>query len=116
MFITCSACGQESLLKREPRYEGFTKVGEILSCAGCGHVYASEEEVQVKPPSAPKVFDESDAPRTVKVFRENEAGDLCHRCKHYVVNPFVQRCSLRNKPVEATDTCPRFAKKVIPRI
>lgn len=111
--ILCSVCGKESLLKREPRYDGFKKVGERLTCAECGHEYASEAEVPFKQARKPRVFDASDAVKQVKVFRDNEAGNLCRFCKHYVVNPFVQRCSLRNKSVEATDSCPRFEKKKI---
>jgi hypothetical protein len=58
------------------------------------------------------VFDESDAPRVVKVFDETEAERLCRHCQHYVVNPFVQRCSRHGKVVEATDTCRDFEKKI----
>lgn len=111
--IICTGCGQESLLKREPRYEGFKKTGESLSCASCGHEYASEEEVPFKQKAGPKVFDASDAPRAIKVFRENEAEQLCRHCRHFVVNPFIQRCSLHGKQVEATDSCSRFTKKAV---
>jgi hypothetical protein len=111
--INCVACGQESLLKREPKYEGFTKVGERLTCFSCGHEYATEEEEPYKVRRAPKVFDDSDTPKTIKVFKQHEADRLCRYCKHYVVNPFLQRCALRGKLVEATDTCERFEKKVI---
>jgi len=110
--IICSACGKESLLKRVPKYDGFKKVGESLTCTDCGHEYASEEEVPFKQKGAPKVFDASDAPRTVKVFRENEADRLCRHCKHFVVNPFLQRCGKHGGLVEATDSCRDFEKKV----
>lgn len=114
--IECHVCGRDSLLKREPRYEGFKKVGEILTCASCGHEYASEADVPFKQKATPKIFDASDAPRTVKVFRENEAENLCRYCKHFVVNPFLQRCGRTGKLVEATDTCRDFQKKVVPKI
>jgi hypothetical protein len=114
--IICAGCGQESLLRREPVYEGFKKVGEILTCAACGHDYASEEEVPFKQKAAPQVFDASDAPRTIKVFRENEAETLCRHCKHFVVNPFLQRCGRHAKSVEATDSCRDFEKKPVPKL
>lgn len=114
--IECSACGQESLLKRVPKYDGFKKIGEALVCAACGHEYASEAEVPFKQKRALKIFDDSDAPRVIKLFREDEVENLCHHCKHYVVNPFIQRCGKFGKTVEATDTCPSFEKKVIPKI
>ena len=111
--ILCGACGQESLLKRVPKFDGFKKVGESLTCASCGHEYADEAEVPFKQRRKPKVFDDSDMPRVVKVFDESEAERLCRHCQHYVVNPFVQRCSKHGKVVEATDTCRDFVKKII---
>ncbi len=111
--IICGFCGQESLLKRMPKFDGFKKVGETLTCAACGHEYDDEAEVPFKQRQKPKVFDESDASRPVKVFDESEAERLCRHCKHYVVNPFVQRCSKHGKVVEATDTCRAFEKKPI---
>lgn len=114
--IICTECGRESLLKREPQYGGFKKVGETLACASCGHEFASEDEVPFKQKAAPNIFDASDAPRTIKVFRENEAETLCRHCKHFVVNPFLQRCGKHGKIVEATDSCRDFEKKGVPRI
>ena len=114
--IICSACGQESLLKREPNFEGFKKVGEVLTCAACGHEYASEEDVPFKQKATVKVFDESDASRTVRVFRDHEADHLCRHCRNFVVNPFLQRCGKHGRLVEATDTCRDFEKKSLPKI
>lgn len=108
--IICEACGQESLLKRAPKYDGFKRVGETLTCASCGHEYADESVVPFKQRHKPKVFDESDAPRVVNVFDQADVERLCRHCKHYVVNPFVQRCGKHGKIVEATDTCRDFEK------
>ena len=46
--IICSECGADALIRREPVYEGFKKVGEELSCPACGHKYDSEEDVPFK--------------------------------------------------------------------
>jgi len=109
--IICSACGAESLLKRAPQYEGFKKIGETLSCAACGHVYADEAAVPFKRTGKPRVFGESDAPRAIRVFADDEKGKACRYCAHYVVNPFTQRCSLHRKTVEATDFCGQFQRQ-----
>ena len=114
--IICPACGEEGFLKREPRYEGFRKVGECLSCSSCGHEFADEADVPYKNRSRPKVFDSSDAPRNVKVFDSNEAERLCRHCRHYVVNPFLQRCGRHGRLVEATDSCRDFEKKPVPKL
>ena len=107
--IRCSACGAEALLVRTPRYDdGFKKVGETLKCSSCGHEYAREEDVPFQAVSKPRVFDESDALKKVEIFQESEKGRFCHYCRHYVVNPFTQRCSRHGKEVEATDVCGDF--------
>ena len=61
------------------------------------------------------MFSENDRPRPVKVFREDEKGQMCRYCAEYVVNPFLQRCNLHRCEVEATDTCPHFTPKPPPK-
>jgi DNA-directed RNA polymerase subunit RPC12/RpoP len=109
--VRCSACGEESFLKPVPKYDGFRKVGEVLKCASCGHEFASETEAPAVLKARPGIFDESDAPRVVKVFDEGERGRLCRYCRHFIVNPFTQRCGRHQKVVEATDTCLDFESK-----
>ena len=55
-----------------------------------------------------KVFTESDKSRRVDVFEDHEKQSTCRYCEHYVVNPFTQRCGLRFREVEATDSCGDF--------
>ena len=108
--ILCSACGADALLVRRARYDGFARVGDILTCSACGHEFASEGEVPFKEgPRRPRVFTADDASRKVEVFRADEKGRTCRYCRHYVVNPFTQRCGLSFRKVEATDTCGEFA-------
>lgn len=107
--ILCSHCGADTLLKREAVYDGFTKVGEKLTCSRCGFEYASEAEVPFKQKqAAPRVFTEADRSAKVEVFDEGENSRLCRYCANYIVNPFTQYCSLHRKEVQATDTCPQF--------
>ena len=112
--LRCPACARDSWLLRKPRYDGFTKTGESLTCALCGHEFASEAEIAFKGSRKPKVFSEDDRPRPVKVFREDEKGKMCRYCAEYVVNPFLQRCGLHRCEVQATDTCPHFRPKPPP--
>ncbi len=109
--ILCSACQAEALLIRTPKYDGFTRVGEVLTCAACGHEYSDEEAVPFKAKQALHVFTEDDRPEQVEVFEEGETERLCRYCQNYVVNPFMQWCAHHNKEVEATDTCKDFEKK-----
>jgi DNA-directed RNA polymerase subunit RPC12/RpoP len=109
--IVCAACGAETLLRREPKYDGFKKVGETLRCAACGHAYANEEAVPFKMHKAARLFGEEDRFRKVDVFEGDEKGRNCRHCRHYLVNPFTQRCGRRFKEVQATDVCPDFERK-----
>ncbi len=113
--INCPACGRETLLLRQPKYEGFTKVGETFSCASCGHEFATEAEIPFKGHEAPKIFTEADRSKDVKVFEAGEADRICRNCVNYVVNPFLQWCAFHKKEVQATDTCDHFSKKPEPK-
>ena len=107
--LICSACGAEAFLSREPLYDGFTKVGEMLSCSACGFVFESEEQIPFKEKKVdPVVFTDADRSEKVEVFAEGENKRLCRYCAHYVVNPFMQFCSRHKKEVQATDSCSEF--------
>jgi hypothetical protein len=106
--IVCTACGADTLVKREPVYEGFRKVGERFLCAACGFEFADEEAVPFKEAKRPSVFGDDDRPAKVELFTADEKGRNCRHCRHYVVNPFTQRCGLHMMVVQATDCCGDF--------
>ena len=108
--IICTACGAEVFVRRQPLYEGFVKVGVNFVCVSCGHVYKSEDEVPFKEIKRPDIFNADDAVKKIEVFKDDENERSCRYCKHYVVNPFTQRCGLHLKVVEATDICDNFEK------
>ena len=112
--IVCTACGADTLVRREPKYDGFKKVGEILTCTACGHEFASEEDVPFKQKRKAEVFSEADRSRKIEVFSEDDKGRTCRLCGHYVVNPFTQRCGLNHRIVQATDSCVKFEEKKSP--
>ncbi|MBN2302647.1 MAG: hypothetical protein JXN60_09040 [Lentisphaerae bacterium] len=109
--IICSQCGADTFVRREPRYEGFSKVGENCVCVACGHVYENENDVPFKKKQQVSVFDADDVPVKIEIFKDNERHRNCRYCKHYLVNPFTQRCGLHDKPVAATDYCDEFELK-----
>lgn len=106
--IDCPGCGRETLLRREPVYEGFKRTGDKLSCSACGHVFADGAGVPFKSKRNIDLFDRKDIPPPPLVFKGDETARLCRHCSEYVVNPFIQRCSRLKKEVEATDTCEHF--------
>ena len=80
--IRCPACGRDAWLAREPKYDGFVRVGERLSCALCAHEFASEAEIPFKEGGGPKVFTEADPPRPVRIFCEDQTAGPCRHVAH----------------------------------
>ncbi len=109
--IVCTACGKETLVRREAVFDGFRKTGERFICISCGHAYADEAAVPFKIRRAASLFTEADRSKQVEIFRSDEKGHNCRHCRHYVKNPFIQRCALHNREVEATDLCDQFDPK-----
>ena len=107
--IVCPACGEAALLRREPVYDGLRKTGEKLSCFECGHRFADEDSVPFKRARRPSILDDDDAPSVSAVFSADERNRCCRHCRHYLVNPFTQRCAVHKREVTATDLCDRFA-------
>ncbi len=111
MQISCTACGEETFVRREPVYDGFTKIGERFICTACGHEFENEDEVPFATTrKRPDVFSDSDRSKTLSIFDDDERQKNCRYCRHYVVNPFTQRCGLHDKEVQATDICFDFEK------
>ena len=99
--IFCPACRQESALKVEKIYRGFTAVGEKRVCAFCGHEFTDDEP-------------ETLTDRPPGWAADKNLRKICRRCLHYVVNPFVEKCMLHSRKVAATDTCPNFSLRPPP--
>ena len=112
MEIRCAQCHQTTLVRVEPVYDGFKKIGEAYICTACGARYASAAETPfVQGTSRPQVFTEADKPILPSIFGDDERQRCCAWCTHFVVNPFNQRCGLTNKETQATDLCVRFEKR-----
>lgn len=110
--INCAGCGRVTLARREAIYEDFKKTGECCICTSCGRRYASPEETPfVARQAKPEVFSPEDIPPAVQVFKASERRHSCGWCRHFIINPFNQRCGLSNREVEATDVCGRFAAR-----
>lgn len=110
--IVCTRCGADTFVRREPLFDGLRKTGEVLICVSCGHRYASEAEVPFKAgPRKPAIFNEGDKRKKVEIFQAGEGSRNCRHCRNYVVNPFIQRCGLHMREVQATDCCQDFEAK-----
>lgn len=112
--LFCPVCAKNTLVIREPVYDGFTRTGERMKCATCGHAFAAPETTPASTPKVPAIFSEDDLPAPIELFSEGENRVMCRYCKNYLVNPFKQWCGLHAKEVEATDTCAQFEPKPEP--
>ena len=108
--IICPTCCRKTLVIRQPIFEGLRKTGEEFKCTECGTVFSEDEEVEFVRPEKPGIFKDDLLPEKPAVFEDDEVI-LCRHCKHYLENPFTQRCMLRHKEVQATDSCENFASK-----
>jgi hypothetical protein len=110
--IICTECGVETLVRKEPVYDGFKKVGEKVFCASCGHEFSNENEIPYQEQKKkPAIFNDSDKSKKLDIFKDEERTQNCRHCEYYIVNPFVQRCSLHEKEVDSTDVCFDFKLK-----
>ncbi len=96
--IICENCGQESAARTIKLYDGFRPAGEKLVCAFCGAELSGRERT----PSEDAALED---------LKAGEPPPFCRRCRHYVVNPFIQKCTLDNREVKASDTCGRFSPR-----
>ena len=118
MTRTCPHCGEATLFVAKAVYDGFTKVGETLTCTACGGEQtppveatrpSGAETPEAKP--LPSIFSEDDRPESVSLQGFDEPVRMCGHCVHYVVNAFTQRCGLHLREVQATDCCERFERR-----
>ncbi len=114
--IICTGCGDRSLVRAEPVFEGFRKAGEAFICLNCGHRYESEVVTPfAKRDAGPDVFSaaEREAPK-LSIFAEDELHKSCRWCKHFIISAFDQKCGVTLQQTEATDLCLKFESKENP--
>jgi len=107
----CPVCGKDTLVIKQPVYEGFTRIGEQLKCAICGHLTDAPKEEVAPVKKVPAIFTDEDKSPALNIFGEGENKIICRYCQNYLVNPFKQWCGFHKKEVEATDTCGNFQAK-----
>jgi hypothetical protein len=108
--IMCPMCQRNTLVLRKPKFDGFTRVGDELTCSECGTVFDDDEKLEFVEAAKLDIFTDEDKSAKVDMFEGDEVR-FCIHCKYYVVNPFTQRCMLHNKIVQATDSCGQFERQ-----
>lgn len=116
----CPHCGRNSFLKKETVMDGWTRKGDVLKCASCGHLVCELKEETGKPADPLK----SDAADRLKnlfggeefvekpvLKADGDEANFCKDCAFLIPHPFVFKCSKFNKAVNPMDDCSAFKKR-----
>jgi DNA-directed RNA polymerase subunit RPC12/RpoP len=117
----CPYCGENTFLKQESILDtaGWGKIGEALFCASCSEKIEDISDVEKKESlnsSSGDLSMLSDLLGTKpeeNVRLQEEFGDthFCKDCKHFIVHPFMDRCSFHDKTVNPMDDCENYIKR-----
>jgi len=116
----CPHCGKNSFLKKETVMDGWTKKGEVLKCASCGHFVCSldpQTEKSTDPlqsPSAERLknlLGEDRFAEKPKITAGAGEQRFCKDCAFLIPHPFVLRCTKTNRTVDPMDDCPDFHRR-----
>lgn len=115
----CPSCGQSSLIKVITKMDGWTAVGQIFTCAICGHELGSvtppeKAESENKDNSISRLADFLSEVPTAHVKADEVLGvtediqRFCKNCHHYYRHPFMDKCLFHKRPVDPMGDCPDF--------
>ena len=114
--VLCPHCGEKTIAKEKKLLdENFSPVGVKFVCAFCG---GELEMPSAAPASAPSK--EQEAAERLSRFLggekvtkaafapEADDGHFCLHCQNFVKHPFMNRCALTMKEIQAIDSCEKF--------
>ncbi|MCP4180353.1 MAG: hypothetical protein GY756_21525 [bacterium] len=115
--VNCPHCNQNAFLVKQTIMDGWTKVGDILTCSICNmriadlEIKNEETRKEQKNLSLDKLasFLETDQEEKSELKEENKC--FCRDCSHFVSHPFLDRCSLLEKNINPMDDCSKFLKQ-----
>jgi hypothetical protein len=117
--IICKHCGENSFLVKKTIMDGWTKVGEVLTCSSCSmeiEKICNEEKLsekqEIKSLSLDKLsgFLGTELEEKPTINMEEDEKYFCRDCKHYISHPFLDRCSLHQTEVNPMDDCKSFER------
>ena len=116
----CPHCGRNSFLKKETVMDGWTKKGEVLKCAACGHLVCELKPESDKPADPLKsdaanrlknLFGGEDFVQKPTLKTEEDEAHFCKDCAFLIPHPFVFKCSKLAKMVNPMDDCPHYRRR-----
>ena len=111
----CPKCGKNTFLKKVSVMDGWTKLGDILACASCSAkvadlnstVLETEKEKTTSVSKLASFLNTEEEKKPQIKAAENEKR-FCKNCMHFIVHPFLSRCSRHGKDVNPMDDCPDY--------
>ena len=116
----CPHCGKNSFLKKESVMDGWTKKGDVLKCAACGHLVcelkpeADKTADPLKSEAANRLknlFGADDFVKKPTLKTDGSEQRFCKDCRHLIPHPFMLRCGKLGKEVQPMDDCPEFLRR-----
>ena len=114
--MLCPHCGEKTLAKGKKVFdENFSPAGVKFVCAFCGGELENSPAASVSAPSKQEEAAERlsrllGGEKVAKAAFAPEADDghFCLHCRNFVKHPFMNRCALTMKEVQAIDSCGKF--------
>ena len=114
--VVCPHCGERTLAKEKKILdENFSPVGVKFVCAFCGGELEAPAAASPSAPSKEKEAAErlsrllgGETVAKVGFAPEADDGRFCLHCKNFIKHPFMNRCGLTMKEVQAIDSCEKF--------
>ena len=99
--------------------DGWTKKGDILKCAACGHTVC-EFNPETKPADPLKseaanrlksLFGADDFVEKPTLKTDGSETRFCKDCAFLIPHPFILRCGKLEKEVQPMDDCPHYQRR-----
>ncbi|MBE6369325.1 MAG: hypothetical protein E7056_04085 [Lentisphaerae bacterium] len=116
--LLCPHCKEQSMAKLRNKMDGFKKVGEELVCMLCNKVLAPYEPQASAPTTGNRLkalgelLGGGEQSAAIQLTAGADEKRFCKDCRHFMPHPFVDRCDLDNRPVEAMDDCGEFTPRI----
>ena len=110
--ITCPHCGQNTVVKLKPKMDGWTRVGDVLSCAFCGAELgtpAKETSGAGKKSAALAALLGEELTAGPSLAPGEDHKRFCRNCKNLIEHPFLLRCARDGREVYPGGCCEHFA-------
>ena len=114
--VLCPHCGEKTIAKEKKLLdENFSPVGVKFVCAFCGGELEMASAAYASSPSKEQEAAErlsrllgGEKAAKAAFVPEADDGHFCLHCKNFVKHPFMNRCGLTMKEVQAIDSCEKF--------